>query len=325
MKLYIKFLFILNLSLVICGILNEKDNIEICKDLVSFLNKYDYHIKENCCSEPGIKCDPLYGITDIELKFKPGKLDFISFPSLDFANNLKSLTIEGDVFQGKLPSVFFDMNLKVLKIINSNIYEIPENININNQLYEINLKQNKISKFPYQFKDLKSLEILNLNNNEITGSLTEEINNFEKLNNLSINDNNMTGELYVSNNINNMEVNDNKFDLIKLNSNDNKLISFYADNNNFNEKALYQLKKCPNLYRISLVNNNGISYHEYIEESEDLKFKDVIIVIILSAIYIKAFLCIKKFKDGNVTVNKKSNDYDTLPSYEEALKTQLQI
>jgi len=370
MKLFLLFLFTFNLSLVLCNIIKkEANNIEICKDFVSFLNKNDYYIKENCCNEPGIKCDPQYGITEIKLKFNPGKIDFTTFPSLKYTDYLKSLTIEGDVFQGILPSVFFDMNLRVLKIMNSNIHVIPENININNQLYEIDLNQNKISKFPYQFNNFKSLEILvisnnyitdfpyhfekfeklsyldlsnnkilkfpyklgslknlsylNLNNNEISGSLTDEINDFEKLSNLSVNNNKMAGELYIPQNISNMEVNDNHFDSVKLKSNDNKLFSFYANNNNFNNEALNQLKKCPNLHRISLVNNSGVSHNEYIERSEGWNFKDGITFVAIAATYISAFICIKRFQEGNIVNKKNDNEDDVLPSYEEAIKARI--
>eukprot|EP00833_Pecoramyces_ruminatium_P014945 jgi/Orpsp1_1/1188977/evm.model.d7180000068623.2 len=63
-----------------------------------------------------------------------GSANFDNFPLF---GELNTLTIEGDIYGGVLPSSFFNLpKLERMWITNSNIQNIPENINPNSPLTE---------------------------------------------------------------------------------------------------------------------------------------------------------------------------------------------
>ncbi|KAL6618466.1 hypothetical protein U3516DRAFT_301765, partial [Neocallimastix sp. 'constans'] len=100
------------------------------------------------------------------------KIDFSTFPVFQ---ELEELTINF-VEINSLPKVFFELpKLNTLNVTNSDIFEIVDSIELNTSIERLILSNNKIQSLPYQLKNITNLTFLDLSNNEISGSITEEI------------------------------------------------------------------------------------------------------------------------------------------------------
>eukprot|EP00833_Pecoramyces_ruminatium_P010803 jgi/Orpsp1_1/1184835/evm.model.c7180000091182.1 len=181
-KLNIFFNIIINIIVAYCS--------EV-EDLKAYLYN---NIKNNNIE---IKCNGLY-ITKcskegniIELRMQYSNLvkniNLNSFPKLPY---IESFTLDGDLYGGVFPSHFLELfpKLKRLEISGSNIKEIPADLN-SDTLEELNINNNTIKEFPYQFGKLKNLKKLNLNKNKISDSLLEDANGFKNLNYLDLSEN----------------------------------------------------------------------------------------------------------------------------------------
>jgi len=249
MKCNTLFLVFINLILVYSKTIDE------CNFLVNFMKQNGFTMDEDCCKEKGITCTN-NKITSIEITLDSGNINFEQFPEF---NNLEKLSIKGDAFQGSLPKKLFQLPIKTLVVSNSNISQLPEDIDVNNILEEIYLNDNQIKSFPYQLKNIINLNLLNLDNNNITGTLNNDIinKNFINLEILSLQNNNMKGELAIPEYVKVLNIRNNKFTSIINDSNNYELKEFIASNNEFSTGIFYSFN-IPSIIKKLILDNNNI-------------------------------------------------------------------
>ncbi|KAL6592234.1 RNI-like protein [Neocallimastix sp. 'constans'] len=203
-----------------------------CLQINKFLNKNE---RSNCCHITGIECDENNRIIELNLNNEnnsfPGTLDFNKFPILQ---NLKFLKFN-----------YFEMNS-----LSSKFFELPS-------LESLDLYDNLIKEFPYQFSSLKKLRYLSLGKNKINEELTDDILKFNLLEYLKINDNNLIGKLIVPPLLQVISAQNNNLNSIGLNNN-SLLEKLYLDNNSFEETIFNDLIKFENLYWLYLMKNKKI-------------------------------------------------------------------
>eukprot|EP00833_Pecoramyces_ruminatium_P014993 jgi/Orpsp1_1/1189025/evm.model.d7180000068919.1 len=107
--------------------------------------------------------------------------DFNEFPIFDGLKELRISNMKANV----LPKQFFQLpNLITLNIENSNISEIPSDINTDSPIQEIIINNCKLKEFPHFLTKLQYLKELQLNNNEMTGILNKQFKEFPKIENM---------------------------------------------------------------------------------------------------------------------------------------------
>ncbi|ORY86567.1 L domain-like protein [Neocallimastix californiae] len=182
--LYI-YCFIINIIIIYC---NEVDDL---KNFLKSNTNANLNYNAFTCNTSNIKCDD-ESIIELSLKFNVPNinLDFNQFPKFQ---KLSKMWINGNSFNGKFPASLLERlpNLKHLGLIFGNITEIPKEI-----------------------KNSNSLEELDLEDNNIKGPLTNEINNFKALEKLYIGKNSMKDELFVSETLVELIINNNEIDKI---------------------------------------------------------------------------------------------------------------
>ncbi|ORX84882.1 L domain-like protein [Anaeromyces robustus] len=142
---------------------------------------------------------------------------------------------------------FYSQSLKKITLTGKAFNKVfPRNLLYIESLEYLELNNNHIINFPYQFKTLNSLKTLKLNNNNIEGELIADVLNMENLEYLDLTNNNMEGMLYIPSSLTTLITTKNKFDSIEVRSN-NELEYFEADNNNFNEDIVNQLISLTNI------------------------------------------------------------------------------
>eukprot|EP00833_Pecoramyces_ruminatium_P011285 jgi/Orpsp1_1/1185317/evm.model.c7180000093229.1 len=158
---------------------NENKNTKDCENLKGFLKNISPHI--NCCDLENISCDKDDNIEKINLIFnEENKIDFNEFPILENLNELEINSANIPV----LPSKLFDLpKLQILNINKSKISEITNEINPESPIRYMDLSNNYIKTFPYQFEILSNLKSLNLMNNNITEELNNDLMIFSLLEN----------------------------------------------------------------------------------------------------------------------------------------------
>eukprot|EP00833_Pecoramyces_ruminatium_P000174 jgi/Orpsp1_1/1174206/evm.model.c7180000049269.1 len=262
MKIFriLSFFFIYYIIQTISIIVNIVEN--DCTKLQNFLNSYGYgnSFLNNCCDEPGIKCNEFGDITYINISFGgQASMDFSTFPLFQ---SLKELTLKGDIFNNYLlPSEIFNLpSLEILDFSNSLIRAVTNIINSNSPITEIYLNNNDIQDFPYQFQNLKNLKILNLNNNYISGSLTNAITNFSSLTKLYLQNNNMAGDIEIPNSLIVFQGLNNGFNSIKTIFMEKYMLEeFHVYNNAFTNDVFDRLSCFSELKKLILGKNEQIT------------------------------------------------------------------
>lgn len=272
MKFLLLVLIFINIVPIFCEAEYE------CKKFVEFLKTGGYEIREDCCNEPGIECKN-DSIFSIDLTLKPGILDFDYFPKF---SNLNKLSIKGDVYQGELPVEYFSTGIRVLDISHSKIRSSSWYIAFNFSLEELYLNDNEIESFPYIFSELLKLKILNLDNNKISGTLNVNtptgVNNltFIGLERLSLQNNEMEGELIYPGTLTYLNIKNNKFSSLKNNDKENVLEELNLSNNLFSNTIFDQLKSQSHIKKLELRDNKNISFiNEHIGKLTDLEYLDM--------------------------------------------------
>jgi Leucine-rich repeat (LRR) protein len=163
---------------------------EDCVQLNSFLGRDQSTI---CCGvSKNISCDADGYITTLKLdksdilvesSFISDTSNFMRFPI--FSKLIKLSIGVPNLNENVLPSRFFDQPmLDILEVYESNISSIPNNINKDCPVTEINLEHNEITEFPYQFSDLPRLQHIYLWDNKISGTINLE--KFKTLNQIDV-------------------------------------------------------------------------------------------------------------------------------------------
>jgi len=196
-------LLLLLVNGIIGGVINEEafisPNYGNCEEWIPLIKSTGFDIDKNCCDTKGIECQDSK-VVSIDITIDSGVIDMSKLPSLI---NLDKYSIKGDIYQGVFPIELLNTSIfKILDLSNSNIKEIPENIDENNTIEEIYLSNNQIQKFPYQFEKISNLKVLKLNDNNITGSYTNSCGSFQNLEILSLKNNDITGIQYFDENVN---------------------------------------------------------------------------------------------------------------------------
>jgi len=142
--------------------------VQDCQRLNNFLKRNE---DTKCCGIAKKDCDAENYILKLELK----NSDLINVNINDFPNfqRLQELSFEKENLN-ILPDMFFNLRLpKLQKLIvtNSNITQIPKVMDEKSEITEINLGNNQITEFPYQFCKLGKINHILLAQNKISGSL----------------------------------------------------------------------------------------------------------------------------------------------------------
>jgi len=164
--------FILLFALIngIVGEFTNEPNYGNCEEWSPLIKSTGFDMATNCCIMEGFECENSKVIS-IDIIVNSGVIDMTKLPP---SINLEKFSIKGDIYKGVFPIQLLNSKMyKILDLSDSNIKEIPENIDYNESIEEVYLKNNKIEKFPYQFQKMLNLRILDLENNDITGSLSE--------------------------------------------------------------------------------------------------------------------------------------------------------
>lgn len=149
-------------------------------------------IGQDCCSWPGISCNSTTNrVVEIYL---PGHY----VDGDDESPKFVSSTMSGSIS----PSISLLTSLQVLDLnkLVGLTGQIPESIGLLKNLKDLNLETNQISgTIPKSvFTNLTSLTILNLANNHLTGGISENIGNLQALQKLFLSNNSLTGTIPAS-------------------------------------------------------------------------------------------------------------------------------
>eukprot|EP00833_Pecoramyces_ruminatium_P015236 jgi/Orpsp1_1/1189268/evm.model.d7180000070723.1 len=257
-----------------------------------------------CCDGQTINCEN-GKITTMKIDFaqynKNGiDIDYSTFPLFSRLKVLELKNIYNDFDNSNtLPTRFFELpSLETLNIISSNIKIIPENIP-KSPVKTINLEENFIDIFPYQFKKLQNLKVLNISNNKITGSLTNEISEFPVLYELLINNNMMSGELYIPGSINHLHAQYNSFNKLIMNDDKYNLDDLFMQDNKDIESLPPKIKLFKSLRYLNIGGTNIKSLPSTIYELSNLEK-----IILTDMKYLEA----KIIKFGNVIKNCEFNN-----------------
>jgi len=239
-----------------------------CANIKKFLNRYysSSFTDDDCCEfdtkdnyQFDIGCDSSENIVKLSLTFSKGVSGGMDFTSFNNFKKLEELEIDGDVFSNKmLSNEFFKLpNLKKLKVRQT--YKIPEQIETSSPVEEITLDDNGITKFPYIFKNLKKLKSLSLKQNQIDGTLTDEIKKFPALEKLDISQNKFEGELIIPDKLKSLDISDNKFNKYSTKNSNSVLEEFNGSNNDIGDDFLEEIATIKSLKQIKIQNLSKIT------------------------------------------------------------------
>jgi len=246
-----------------------------CLNVINFYKNNNLSIgNDNCCLWPNVQCVN-NRVTSFQFADDTNiKIDFNMFPILE---ELSVLSFKGKyALGGTIPYTFFcQPKLVKLFVENSNIWEIPNFSNSvsYNTLEIISFKDNLLTSFPYDLVKMPKLKELNLSNNKMSDSLTQEIKNFPSLEILDISSNFLTGELLdVPSNIKELNINGNQFTTLLLSSLQSPHLEIFLGNDNkFDDKSFEQLMEFKSLKKISLDNTGLTEIPKSIGNLNDLK------------------------------------------------------
>ncbi|ORX64241.1 hypothetical protein BCR32DRAFT_306960 [Anaeromyces robustus] len=123
----------------------------------------------------------------------------------------------------------------------------------------LELNNNHIINFPYQFKKFQSLKTLKLHNNNIEGGLTVNVSDMRNLEYLDLTNNSMGGMLYIPKSLTTLITTKNKFDSIEVQSNNN-LEYLYLNDNEITGQLTTELLFFEKLHTLDIDNNYFSSY-----------------------------------------------------------------
>jgi Leucine-rich repeat (LRR) protein len=199
---------------------NTKKN-DISEDCKKFNTFVNKTLNSDCCEEFGISCD---------------ENDFI-----------KKLYINND--QDSIVQYHFD-----------NLYDIDFDIFPNlthiEKLEIINIKLKSIPNSIFQLP----LKILTLNRNNLMGELPNEFKNLKNIQEINLNENKFSGELYIPKSLKFLFAENNNFNLISNTKMNDSLEKLYLPGNNFNGNIFNELGHYKNLKELNLNNNRKIEY-----------------------------------------------------------------
>jgi len=211
----------------------------------------------NCCKWPNIQCINNRIKSFQYIDDSNEKIDFSTFPIL---SELTDLIIQGKyLLGGSVPIVLFSQpKLNKLILDNSNIWEIPNDANSvsSSSLEILSLKNNLLTAFPYFLRNMPKLKSLNISDNKINESLTDEIKQFPSLEILNISSNFLTGRVPdMPSNLKELYVDSNQFSSLQISfSQSPDLELFSGGNNKFGENDFVLLTEFNNMKNISLEN-----------------------------------------------------------------------
>jgi len=261
MKVEIKWLL---LSILTLNILPVFCIIEDCKNLGKFIqrNGYSYNSQTDCCEgvydneyDLEVTCEDGY-ITKIDFNVFGNKVfgESETFPLLEKLTDL-SFSAKDRFPNLILPSRFFDIpNLKKLEV--HQVYKMPTSINAKSPVEELILSDNRMVAFPYIFKNLKKLKILDLRGNTIEGELTDEIYSFTELEELYLNNNKMKGELRIPEKLKIINLTGNGFSSYSSKNKNKALEEIYGSGNYFDNAFMEKLSEIEPIRKIYVQNNN---------------------------------------------------------------------
>eukprot|EP00833_Pecoramyces_ruminatium_P003907 jgi/Orpsp1_1/1177939/evm.model.c7180000063421.1 len=267
---YSLYIILINVSIVFAVLSSDCDSINAFYQ--DNLLKRDNN--ENCCLWSNIECvndkiKSLKCIDDSNIK-----IDFTKFPILE---ELTSLTFQGKYLMGgSVPSIFFQQP-KLVELImdNSNIWELP-NLNPSNSglIETISLKNNLLTSFPYNLKNISKLKNLIISNNKMSNKLNDEIKQFPSLEKLDISSNFLNGDLPdMPSNLKELYIDDNQFSSLSLSSSQSpNLEIFSANNNNLGDSSFSHLTDFKSLKKISLDNTDLKEIPSSIDSLENLSY-----------------------------------------------------
>jgi len=180
MKSLVLSFFLINILSIFDLVFGANDG-EDCKKFNTFLGRDS---NASCCGNH-IECDSEgYFLSLTMSKSDVTKsTDFSTFPI--FSKLTKLAVGIPNINNNVLPSRFFEQpSLSVLEAYESSISSIPETINTNSPVIEINLEHNAITEFPYHFAKLPNLQHLYLMDNKIPGVI--DLKDFKTLDQIDV-------------------------------------------------------------------------------------------------------------------------------------------
>ncbi|ORX84800.1 L domain-like protein [Anaeromyces robustus] len=159
-----------------------------------------------------------------------------------------------------LPKILFEYpKLKEL-YISGNIEDIPKDISDNNIIEKISLFSNILKTFPYQLTKLKHLEHLDLSMNKLSGSLSKNFANFQRIKEINLRYNNLKGELIIPETLEHIDVNGNEFNsILYLSDHRSVLQELMVSNNDFDDKIFEDIQDFEILTNLDLSYNMRIT------------------------------------------------------------------
>jgi len=253
---------ILGLSYFIVSVMSEND----CEAFKNFFSKQGYSL--DCCGNSiYVLCDDNNNIKSITLDseimnnfYKPISLDnFPIFPELQHLTITNAGDSTADPINGVFPMHLFDLpKLEILEIMSFNIRNITGTVNTNNNIKTINLCDNKIENFPYQFKSLPKLSHLDMSLNKLSGSLSNEIKEFHSLKYLNVDTNDLEGELIIPDSLEYITAVENKFTTFSASNSLENLQHIEVLDNLFDDNIFRSLMKSKKLKTLTLGINRNI-------------------------------------------------------------------
>jgi len=227
MKNNVLYLFILILKVYYAFSQQVLTHQQQCDKLKLFYKDNGFQFTEendNCCNlKQFIVCNNKTNTISqviIEPKLNEGLnyriLDFKNYPVLPEIEDIVLSKVAADE-SGVLPSILFQPKIKYVRIFNSNYTTVNKEIENLQNLEKLFIRACHLKEFPYQLKNLNSLEIINVSNNQIEGPIKSEIKNFVALKQLGLASNNIKEFMNIPPNLERLELEDAKVTSIDIN------------------------------------------------------------------------------------------------------------
>ncbi|KAL9180527.1 hypothetical protein ACHAXT_010980 [Thalassiosira profunda] len=154
----------------------------------------DWMSNVTVCDWYGLTCDEAGMVVELSL---PDNRVRRGIPvQLEVLTSLQYLGLADNSLR-ELPAWLFDMDdLEVIDLDNNGIEAIPTNIPRRKRLKELYLAENGIASIPESLASLQGLEVLWLWKNEIEGTLPAFMSRMNRLSELDVEDNYLTGDLW---------------------------------------------------------------------------------------------------------------------------------
>ncbi len=153
-------------------------------------------------------------------------------------NRVREISLRNNNLSGSLPQSIENLeNLYLVDLAANGITDLPDDLG-NLPIEVLNLGGNQLTTFPIAIKKFTNLKTLFLDQNQMTGTLPEELNHLTNLTRLNLNLNEFSGEFPSIRDLSLLEylyMTDNQFtgDLSEKLPSSGKLFEFYCDNNKF--------------------------------------------------------------------------------------------